>query len=194
MRKSGAPNTVRFASVVERSGEPEVHTLWVAPAKDPALRRAEKEHRVMTIDRPGRGHADIGHVGFEPGTDVVRQYLIFPRSLARFAGDRIVGINFDRVAQPKLVPARVGKRPSARRRMADGKRSSKSKPPASARKENPAKPPARRAPERDSPIRREIRAAMQALEKGHSVAARRKLERLLADSALHRTADTEPSR
>jgi hypothetical protein len=36
--------------------------------------------------------------------------------------------------------------------------------------------------ETETPLRREIRAAMEALEKGHSAAARRKLECLLAQT------------
>jgi hypothetical protein len=102
--------TVRFTQVVKRSGEPQVHTLWVAPEKDPELQRAEKANRVMTIHASHRGgKSDVGAVGFDPNADHGGQFLIFPKSLKPFAGARVVGIKFDLVEQPKLSPAKVEK-------------------------------------------------------------------------------------
>ena len=99
---SAAQKTVRFAQVVERSGTPQVHTLWVKPENDPELKRAQKADRVMTI-APGAGgsKADVGIVGFE--TEPGSQFLIFPKSLKRFAGRRVVGVKFDLVEQPPLA-------------------------------------------------------------------------------------------
>jgi hypothetical protein len=101
--------TVRFTNVVERSGEPQVHTLWVPPEKDPELQRAQKAHRVMTIERPASGgKTDVGFVGFDASPAARNknaQYLIFPKSLKRFEGARVVGIKFDLVSQPKLASA-----------------------------------------------------------------------------------------
>lgn len=96
--------TVRFTQVVERSGEPQVHTLWLPPNKDPELQRAQKANRVMTIE-PGSagGKTDVGTIGFETGSGKPAQFLIFPKSLKSFEGARVVGIKFDLVAQPKLA-------------------------------------------------------------------------------------------
>jgi hypothetical protein len=98
--------TVRFTNIVERSGTPRVHTLWLPPEKDPELKRAEAAHRVMTIASPGDGSkTDRGVVGFDPHAGKVSQFLIFPKSLKRFEGAKVVGIKFDLLEQPKLAPA-----------------------------------------------------------------------------------------
>jgi hypothetical protein len=83
-----AAKTIRFAQVVSRSGRPHVHTLWVAPEKDAELRRAQKDHRVMTVLSGNGGKADTGVVGFERSKSAAAQVLIFPQSLARFADRR----------------------------------------------------------------------------------------------------------
>lgn len=102
--------TVRFTQVVKRAGEPQVHTLWVAPAKDPELQRAEKAHRVMTVHASQvGGKTDVGVIGFDPEAGRAGQFLIFPKSLKSFAGARVVGIKFDLVEQPKLSAATVPK-------------------------------------------------------------------------------------
>jgi hypothetical protein len=99
-----ANKTVRFTQVVERSGAPQVHTLWLSPEKDPELQRAEKTHRVMTIHPAGSGgKTDVGTVGFKSDEGSNAQFLIFPKSLKRFEGARVVGIKFDLVEQPKLA-------------------------------------------------------------------------------------------
>lgn len=95
--------TVRFTQVVEHSGEPRVHTLWLPPAQDAELQRAQKAHRVMTVQpaAPG-GKADVGEVGLNARAGKPAQVLVFPKSLKRFEGARIVGIKFELVAHPKL--------------------------------------------------------------------------------------------
>jgi hypothetical protein len=99
-----ANKTVRFTQVVERSGKPQVHTLWLPPDKDPELQRAEKAHRVMTVESGvAGGKTDVGRVGFNAGTGNPAQFLIFPKSLKRFEGARVVGIKFDLVAQPEFA-------------------------------------------------------------------------------------------
>lgn len=107
--------SVRFSQIVERSGIPHVHTLWLPPDKDPELQRAQKAHRVMTIEQgaSGAGTADVGTVGFKPEGSRPAQFLIFPKSLQRFDGARVVGIKFDLVAQPELASADVLKAASA---------------------------------------------------------------------------------
>jgi hypothetical protein len=86
--------TARFATVVEAAGKPDVHILLTRPENDSALRAAIKAHRVMTVHQdPIRRRADYGTIGFDPGLS--RQFLIFPRSLSRFAGRSIVAIRYD---------------------------------------------------------------------------------------------------
>ena len=86
--------TARFAEVVEKCGKPEVYTLWQKPAADRHFKSFMKNNRVMTIQRSESG-TDFGLVGFKerPGA----RYLIFPKSLKRFADKRLVGINWDLV-------------------------------------------------------------------------------------------------
>jgi hypothetical protein len=101
---AAARKTVRFTQVVERSGQPQPHTLWLPPEKDPALKRAIAADRVMTIEAAaGGGKTDVGVVGFDRAHAGNGQFLIFPKSLKRFAGARVVGIKFDLVEQPKLA-------------------------------------------------------------------------------------------
>jgi hypothetical protein len=97
--------TVRFTKIVERSGEPHVHTLWLPPEKDRELKRAVGTHRVMTIEPGASGNTDVGFVGFDPKRKTPAQFLIFPKSLKRFEGARVVGIKFDLVEQPKFAAA-----------------------------------------------------------------------------------------
>ena len=85
--------TVRFAEVIEKSGEPQSYTLWRKPVDDPQLKKLLSQNRIMTIRR-GAG-ADFGEVGFHKAKSTI--YLQFPRSLKRFEGQRIVGIKWDMV-------------------------------------------------------------------------------------------------
>jgi hypothetical protein len=96
--------TVRFTHVVQRSGKPYVHTLWVSPEKDSEFARARKECRVMTI-HSGGGKAEFGVVGFEADRPAGSQFLVFPRPLKPFEDRRVIGIKFDQVAQPDVVAA-----------------------------------------------------------------------------------------
>ena len=84
----------RFAAVVEACGAPQVHTLWQAPKKDRHLQTQIRQERIMTIQRSESG-AEFGCVGFveRPGA----MYLEFPKSLKRFADQRIVGIKWEMV-------------------------------------------------------------------------------------------------
>ena len=104
---SGAGNkSVRFTRVVQRCGKPQVHTLWLPPEKDPELRRAQRAHRVMTVaPNTSGGKTDVGVVGFNLRAGKHGQFLIFPRSLKRFDGARVVGIKFDFVGQAKPAAA-----------------------------------------------------------------------------------------
>lgn len=86
--------TKRFADVVEAAGKPEVYTLWQKPAQDRHLQSEIKNHRLMTVLKSDSG-TEFGMVGFKEQKGV--SYLVFPKSLKRFADRRIVGINWDLV-------------------------------------------------------------------------------------------------
>jgi hypothetical protein len=90
--------TARFTAIVEAVGRPDVHVLLTAPENDKVLQSAIKQNRVMTIEQGrSRGKADRGCVGFSPGQS--RQFLIFPKSLAPFAGSSVVAINYELLEQ-----------------------------------------------------------------------------------------------
>ncbi|CAN5516792.1 hypothetical protein BH18VER1_BH18VER1_01590 [soil metagenome] len=84
--------TARFAAVVERCGTPEVYTLWQKPESDRRFQALLKNHRVMTIGQTNKG-TDFGVVDFCKRKGVT--YLVFPKSLKRFAEMRIVGIKWE---------------------------------------------------------------------------------------------------
>ncbi len=83
--------TARFTQVVEECGKPQVYTLWQKPRSDRHLQSQLKNNRVMTIVKSPSG-TDFGIVGLKESKEA--RYLIFPKSLKRFAGMRIVGIDW----------------------------------------------------------------------------------------------------
>ena len=83
--------TVRFAEVVEKAGTPEVYTLWVKPKSDRHFQSLLKNHRVMTIQQSEAG-TEFGVADFCERKGA--RYLAFPKSLKRFEGNRIVGIDW----------------------------------------------------------------------------------------------------
>ena len=83
--------TVRFAQVVDDCGKPQVYTLWRKPSIDRHLQSQLENNRVMTILKSPSG-TDFGIVGLKESKEA--RYLIFLKSLKRFAGTRIVGINW----------------------------------------------------------------------------------------------------
>ena len=83
--------TARFSQVVEESGKPEVYTLWQKPAADRHLQSQIKNNRVMTIQKSDGG-TDFGMAGFKERKGAT--YLLFPKSLKRFANKCIVGIDW----------------------------------------------------------------------------------------------------
>jgi hypothetical protein len=88
--------SARFAQVVEKCGKPHVYTLWQKPSADRHLQSQLKNNRVMTILKSESG-TDFGIVGFKERKDA--RYLFFPKSLKRFADNRIVGIDWALVAE-----------------------------------------------------------------------------------------------
>src|ERR1043166_9872351 len=95
--------TVRFSQIIESCGKPQVYTLWQKPSDDRHLQSQIKNHRVMTILKSESG-TDFGIVGFKETKEA--RYLIFPKSLKRFAEKRIVGIDWAFVRE-KPVPERL---------------------------------------------------------------------------------------
>ena len=88
--------TARFAQVIEKSGKPQVYTLWQKPSSDRHLQSQLKNYRVMTILKSETGR-DFGIVGLKENKDA--RYLVFPKSLKRFADNRIVGVAWDLVRE-----------------------------------------------------------------------------------------------
>lgn len=86
--------TSRFRAVIEKCGRPQVYTLWQKPKTDRQFQSFLKNNRVMTI-RPSESGTDFGVVGFDKGP--AARYLAFPKSLKRFEGERIVGIDWSLV-------------------------------------------------------------------------------------------------
>ena len=83
--------TARFSQIIENCGNPQVYTLWQKPSADRQLQARIKKIRVMTILKNESG-TDFGIVGFKESREA--RYLIFPKSLKRFAEQRIVGIDW----------------------------------------------------------------------------------------------------
>ncbi len=83
--------TARFSQVVEKCGRPQVYTLWQKPAADRHLQAQIRNSRVMTIQKSESG-TDFGVVDFKGRKGAT--YLVFPKSLKRFADKRIIGIDW----------------------------------------------------------------------------------------------------
>ena len=83
--------TSRFRAVIEKCGRPEVYTLWQKPKTDRRFQSLLKNNRLMTI-RPSESGTDFGFVGFCKGQ--AARFLAFPKSLKRFEGERVVGIDW----------------------------------------------------------------------------------------------------
>ncbi|MEO7725342.1 MAG: hypothetical protein ABIU29_11770 [Chthoniobacterales bacterium] len=84
--------STRFSAVVDSCGQPQVYTLWQAPEKDRALQARIRQNRVMSILRSDSG-TEFGSVGLAKRKGAI--HLVFPKSLKRFADQRIVGIKWD---------------------------------------------------------------------------------------------------
>jgi len=88
--------TARFSQVVEKCGGPQIYTLWQKPAADRHFQSQVKNNRVMTVQK-SESRTDFGIVGFKERKGAT--YLVFPKSLKRFADKRIVGIDWARIRQ-----------------------------------------------------------------------------------------------
>ncbi len=83
--------TARFSQIIQKCGSPQVYTLWQKPSADRHLQAQIKKARVMTILKSESG-IDFGIAGFKESREA--RYLIFPKSLKRFAEKRIIGIDW----------------------------------------------------------------------------------------------------
>jgi hypothetical protein len=188
---SGAMPAVRFSKVVQSAGKPNVHVLWMDPAKDTELQKAITANRVLTVrQRPDGAKADYGVVGFEKGAS--GQIFVFPRSLKQFANQRVVGVKYDLLEWPEVSKSQQAPKPRnlkrpAKRKPQDPKATS---PPTEAAAEESTVPrllkfPVPVAEESAGPnpemeeIKGQIRQAMEALEEGKQVAAFNLLKRIM---------------
>ena len=176
--------SVRFSRIVEASGAPEEHLVLTDPSRDKTLRAAMKACRLMTVFQDARGsNADHGEVGFKVGP--ARQYLLFPKSLHRFEGRKVVGINYEllergriRARGEKILPVRkhtptLGHPP----RRKSGRKGAplSDKIVAFEPEESPLED------EQITELKRQVQRAMAHLEKGKAVAALNLLKRILSD-------------
>jgi hypothetical protein len=181
--------TARFTVVVAKCGRPSVHLTLLTPAKDQALRRLDGQGRVMTILPAHRVGTDHGLVGIHPAPGM--QLLVFPRSVRRFAGKRIVGINYELLDQDLHLTGRAAvARPPTK---AGGRARSTVTPvtlfpspaPASAPAANPQKEKERPPPEPPTlpVVLRRLRAIERLLDQKRAAAAREETGRLIDDLA-----------
>ncbi len=174
--------TVRFSQVVAKCGHPESHLLLTDPKQDHALQSALKAKRVMTLMQASVGtKSDWGEPGFHPGTH--RQYLIFPKSLAAYASKAVIGIKYELLNETEAPRPRPKAPPPPKKAPIRAKPPKAIKPPPPVEKEpTPPEPPPRKvkdqAPEITS-LKRQVKRAMQALEKGKQVAAFSLLQKIL---------------
>lgn len=147
--------TARFKQVVQRCGQPGMHLSLVAPGKDRELQRLERQSRVMTVHQARRGAgADYGMVGLfnEHGAQV----FVFPRSLRRFAGKRVVGIDYDLLADAPSVSGELAVPVSRRSQPMSEPRSARKRPLAPEATPEPKPAPA------EPPTMRQVMQRLQA--------------------------------
>jgi hypothetical protein len=183
--------TARFKDVVAAAGRPQVHALWLAPGQDPALKRAVRECRVMTVHQELRGtKKDYGTVGLH--LEGSTQVLIFPKSLRRFGDRHIVGIDYHLILQPEAKDPAPAMKPLAVKRPPAPAPAPEPQP-KTGKQRTQAEPALRPAPKRESsgqaeavPTDREprsreemlaeIRRALRELKAGKDVAAYERLQ------------------
>ncbi len=83
--------TARFSRVVEKCGKPQVYTLWQKPSSDRHFQAQIRKNRLMTILKSETG-TDFGIIRLKESREA--RYLIFPKSLKRFAEKRIIGVDW----------------------------------------------------------------------------------------------------
>jgi hypothetical protein len=147
---------------------------------------------VLTVHQENVGTAaDYGNVGFEE--DAQGSFLLFPKSLKRFEGRRVVGIKYDLIEKPPAAePSEFRKaKPKAKpapRAEPPPKPEPAPAPPKfeplrvfRAQDEKPSKTKPRTDGQRLSTLTRAVRNALKKLEQGNSVAAYQILEKAVAE-------------
>lgn len=102
---------IRFGDLVRNSGRPRTVTLWTKPEDSPALVRARKKNRVLTVIQK-TGKQDHAFIGFKtlPGA----LYLEFPRALPGAQDARVIGLNYELIDEPG-VPEKDRVKPHSQR-------------------------------------------------------------------------------
>ena len=164
--------TARFTEIVEQCGKPSAHFALLDPAKDRPLQNLLRQNRVMSIYHGHRGEgADYGMVGLIESTG--SQLLVFPKSIKRYAGRRIVGINYDLLEDSALVTKSAQPSAATRRQ----RKSTEEKPADASRgKRTPESAPTKSAPPLPAPptmseLFRELNAVKRMLQHRQRVPA-----------------------
>lgn len=190
--------TARFARVIAAAGVPRLHLTWTSPERDAALRRAAREHRVMTVHQNTRGsRKDFAVVGLEPGRGA--QFLVFGRSLQQFKRLRIIGIRYELLDSsvsfgPAPAGGRKARRKPAREQARRPRGSGKIVPfqlstPETRPKEQAPGPPAPRRQRSHprsgtaSPLLRQVAGALDELRAGRTRQAEKLLQAILASKS-----------
>jgi hypothetical protein len=175
--------TARFSAIVETAGHPDVHVLLTAPENDKVLQSAIKQNRVMTVEQGrSRGKVDRGSIGFSPGQS--RQFLIFPKSLARFAGSSVVAIKYDLLKQgeARVPPRSFWKTPATKKEQPpDNRKIQPSSPAKIIPFTSPAPPPPQEPVKPARDLQSELQKAIDFLTKGRHGAALDVLRDILKD-------------
>jgi hypothetical protein len=176
--------TARFTAIVEAVGRPDVHILLTAPENDKVLQSAIKQNRVMTIEQGrSRGKADRGCLGFSPGQS--RQFLIFPKSLARFAGSSVVAINYELLKQGDAqAPSRSVLKPTPipkKEKAADNRKTQPVSPTKIIPFASSAPPPPPEPVEPAQDLQSELQNAIDLLTEGRRSAVLKLLKRIVKD-------------
>ncbi|WP_395750004.1 hypothetical protein [Prosthecobacter sp.] len=193
--------TARFSQVVAKCGRPEIHLLLTDPKKDPALQSAVKANRIMTVMQAVVGtKKDWGEAGFHVGAG--RQYLVFPKSVKSFEGKAVVGIKYELLSGAEIQNTRKPKAAKAAKRARHKKPPQHEKKPskealklAEAFHESAPPEPEEKEPKEKkedaiaskpasaeiAALKRQVKKAMQALEKGRQVAAFNLLQKIVEE-------------
>jgi hypothetical protein len=190
--------TTRFTAIVEAAGPPDVPVLLTAPEDDKVLQSAIKQNRVMTIEQGrSRGKMDRGSIGFSSGPS--RQFLIFPKSLAQFAGSSVVAIKYDLLKQGDArVPSRSFLKATAIKKEKEQAADNRKTQPSSAAKiipfASPAPPPPPKSVKPAQDLPSELQDAIELLDQGRHDAALNLLRRILKDLQQSRPESSKSER
>lgn len=176
-------HSVRFSQVVAKAGRPTPYVTWSNPEKDAALKRLVREARVMTVHQQLRGaRKDFATVGFHREANA--QLLVFPRSLRRFAERRVIGIDYQLLADQDHAVGGKTTRAQTNEPAAPGKPRlvGSTLPKKSTPRKLPAVPP--KAPASREAILRAVRHAVRELDSGQVDKAGARLRELIGNFSI----------